>query len=102
MPLATLLLAASRLERAEVRALPSSHNGGVLERLISPTVPTKRPHIVMLLFDDFGWADAGWHRGYTIGGVHVPPTREVATPTLDALVRDGIEFDRHYVYAAAL
>ena len=45
------------------------------------------PHIVFLLVDDFGWADAGWHRpaGYA----------EVETPRMDELVRDGIELDRN-------
>jgi arylsulfatase B len=79
------------------QGLPRGHNDGTLERLVKPAA-VKRPHIWMLLFDDYGWANAGWHRDYTIGGVHVPATREVQTPTLDALVKDGIEFDRHYVY----
>ena len=37
-------------------------------------------HIVAILADDFGWADAGWHRpaGYA----------EVETPRMDELVRD--------------
>ena len=52
----------------------------------------------MILFDDYGWANAGWHRDYTIGGVVVPYTKEVQTPHLNALVKQGIEFDRHYVY----
>ena len=48
------------------------------------------PHIVMLLIDDFGWADASWHRpaGYA----------EVQTPNMDALVKSGIELDRNYVF----
>jgi len=59
----------------------------------------KQPHILMVLFDDYGWADAGWHRGYTApGGEHVPATPEVATPNLDALVKVGIDLNRHYVY----
>jgi hypothetical protein len=32
----------------------------------------------MLLVDDFGWANAGWHRG--------AGSPEVRTPTMDALV----------------
>ena len=42
----------------------------------------------MILSDDFGWADAGWHRpdGY----------KEISTPAMTALVREGIELDRHY------
>ena len=45
-----------------------------------------------------GWADAGFHRNYTIGGVTVPPTDEVQTPTLNALVDEGIHLFRNYVY----
>merc|ERR1740117_2631639 len=49
-----------------------------------------KPHIVMHLADDFGWANAGWHRpeGYA----------EVKTPSMDALVREGIELDQAYAY----
>ena len=41
----------------------SSHNGGWYhkEELKEPVAGT-RPHIMMVLFDDYGWADAGWHR----------------------------------------
>ncbi len=48
------------------------------------------PTIAFFLIDDFGWADAGWHRpsGY----------KEVQTPVMDGLVQEGIELDRNYVY----
>ena len=45
-----------------------------------------KPHIILHLADDFGWANAGWHRpddGYA----------EVQTPHMDALVKEGIELD---------
>jgi len=44
----------------------------------------------MILADDFGWANVGYHRN--------PPTNEVQTPNIDQLVKEGIELDRHYVY----
>lgn len=49
-----------------------------------------KPHIFMVLVDDFGFGDAGWHRpaGY----------QEVQTPTMNALVKEGIELNRHYVH----
>ena len=49
-------------------------------------VPGKKKHVIAILADDYGWADAGWHRaeGYT----------EVQTPYLDDLVKEGIELDR--------
>ena len=48
------------------------------------------PHILAILADDYGWADAGWHRpkGY----------KEVQTPNLDQLVANGIELNRHYAF----
>ena len=56
---------------------------------IQPAAGVK-PTIVMHLADDFGWANAGWHRpkGY----------QEVQTPSMDALVREGIELDQAYAF----
>ena len=48
------------------------------------------PHIVMMLVDDWGWANVGYHRN--------PPTREVVTPNIDRLVKQGLELNQHYVY----
>jgi arylsulfatase B len=47
-----------------------------------------RPHIVYALIDDFGWANAGWHRA--------SPDPETVTPNLDALVAEGVELNRFY------
>jgi len=38
--------------------LPEGHNGGVLERITEPAGGVK-PHIMFVLFDDYGWANAG-------------------------------------------
>ena len=45
----------------------------------------KLPNILHILLDDFGWADAGWHRpaGYT----------DIQTPNMLNLVREGVELD---------
>ena len=51
---------------------------------------TERPNILMILSDDFGWADAGWHRG--------PCEKDVVTPFMEQLVAQGVEFDRHYAF----
>ena len=45
----------------------------------------EKPHIVFLLVDDWGWANAGYHRN--------PPTKEVVTPNMDSLVKEGLELD---------
>jgi arylsulfatase I/J len=44
----------------------------------------------MVIVDDFGWAEVGYHRE--------TPTPEVVTPTIDALVKSGVELNRHYVH----
>lgn len=44
-----------------------------------------RPNILLIVADDLGWKDVGWHGG------------RYQTPHLDELVRTGIELDRHYV-----
>ena len=49
-----------------------------------------KPHILFMLVDDWGWANVGYHRD--------PPTREVDTPNMDSLVKEGLELDQHYVY----
>jgi arylsulfatase A-like enzyme len=48
------------------------------------TVPAK-PNILLIVADDLGWADVGWHDSH------------FRTPVLDDLVRNGVELDRHYV-----
>eukprot|EP00729_Bicosta_minor_P001083 gene1083-4901_t len=56
---------------------------------LSAGAPNK-PHIVMHLGDDYGWANAGWHRPAGFD--------EVQTPVMDALVKGGIELDQAYSY----
>ena len=50
----------------------------------------ERPHVVFLFCDNVGWSNVGYHRAR--------PTREVATPQIDGLVRTGVELDRMYTY----
>jgi arylsulfatase A-like enzyme len=44
-----------------------------------------RPNIVIIIADDLGWADVGYHNP------------EIQTPNLDNLVKQSVCFDRHYV-----
>jgi hypothetical protein len=69
----------------------------VTERITRPAAASGvQPHIVLVLLDDFGWAEAGWHRNTTLGNVTIPYTNEVQTPgTLlgfeqDFALEDGI------------
>lgn len=47
--------------------------------------PPAKPNILLLVADDLGWADVGWHGG------------PFQTPNLNRLVAGGVELDRHYV-----
>jgi len=49
------------------------------------TVKLQKPNILLVVADDLGWSDVGWHGGFS------------KTPTLDKLVREGLELDQHYV-----
>ena len=53
-------------------------------------VQDKPPHILFMMVDDWGWANVGYHRD--------PPTREVDTPNIDSLVKEGLELDQHYAF----
>ena len=44
-----------------------------------------KPNIVLLVLDDIGWADVGYHGS------------DFTTPTLDSLAKSGVELDRMYV-----
>lgn len=48
-----------------------------------------RPHVILVALDDYGWADS-WHRP--------AGSNESQIPTLDALVAEGIDLARHYVF----
>jgi len=58
--------------------------------IATPAVTKNKPHIVMMLVDDWGWANVGYHRD--------PPTKEVVTPNMDSLVTEGLELDQHYAF----
>ena len=60
--------------------------------MLAACAASRRPHIVAVIADDYGWNNIGYH--------HAKPSTfpEVRTPTLDALVGDGVELTRHYAY----
>ena len=52
--------------------------------------PAQKPHVLFILVDDLGHAELGYNRATA--------TKEVATPSINQLVQDGVKLDRHYVH----
>lgn len=52
---------------------------------LSATNQPPPPNILILIADDLGWNDVGWHDS------------PVRTPVMDALVAESVELDQHYV-----
>ncbi len=48
---------------------------------------SQMPHIVFMMIDDWGWADAGYHLD--------APSKEVVAPNIDTIVK---QLDQQYVY----
>ena len=59
-----------------------------------PLVDAGQPHIVVILADDFGWANFGVHRDAT----SPQAKKEAHTPNLDGLAKEGVLLDRHYSF----
>jgi len=55
-------------------------------RLIAAESKAKKPNVVLIVSDDMGWKDVGFHGS------------EIRTPNLDRLVAEGVELDRFYAY----
>ena len=49
-----------------------------------------RPHLMLIVADDFGYANLGLHS--------TDPAGARATPTLDSLARSGVQLSQHYVF----
>ena len=47
----------------------------------------QKPHIVMILADDLGWNDVGWHGS------------EIKTPNMDELVQKGLQFTEFHAHS---
>ena len=67
--------------------------GAWLATALATAKAPPHPHVVFLLVDDYGWANAGWHNDVESGG-----QREVQTPNMDRLVANGINLNQHYTF----
>ena len=54
--------------------------------LLLGAAASTKPNIVFFMADDLGWNNVGWHNP------------DMLTPHADALVKEGIELDRHYAF----
>lgn len=62
----------------------------VVISVLARATADKKPHIVFMMVDDWGWANAGYHRE--------TPTKDIQTPNIDSLVKQGLQLDQHYVF----
>ena len=49
-----------------------------------PVQAEERPNVIVIVADDLGWNDVGYHGG------------DIDTPSLDLLAREGMQLDRFY------
>lgn len=63
--------------------VPAMH--AAAEPLVAKHGETPRPNVVLIVADDLGWADVGWHKG------------TIQTPHLDRLAQGGTRLEAHYV-----
>ncbi|CAK9013922.1 Arylsulfatase B (ASB) (N-acetylgalactosamine-4-sulfatase) (G4S), partial [Durusdinium trenchii] len=59
-------------------------------------VEAGKPNILLVLVDDLGWGNLGFRAGDP--HKHATTKEEMVTPTIDALVEQGLLLNRHYTY----
>ena len=57
--------------------------------IVSVASSVKRPHILLIVADDLGWNDVGFHSANE--------STQVPTPNLDTLAKDGVTLNNYYV-----
>ena len=61
----------------------------VFTLLVSLQAANALPHIVVVMGDNIGWGNVGWHDSHT------------ETGSMNEIVSEGIELDRHYVHMSS-
>ena len=56
----------------------------ILYTWVTPAMGAEKPNIIVMVADDLGWADVGFHGG------------DIYTPSLDRLAAEGMELSRFY------
>ncbi|KAH9257805.1 hypothetical protein BASA81_003823 [Batrachochytrium salamandrivorans] len=64
----------------------------LLSGAITTSSLAARPHLVVLVADDFGYGNLGYHRA------DANTNKEVITPNLDSLASEGVKLERFYTY----
>ena len=57
----------------------------VVLSIVGAVTASERPHIVLMMADDLGWGDVGYHGG------------KIATPHIDQLSKRGVRLNQFYV-----
>lgn len=73
------------IKPAGARLLSISVLAGLIGQAAAAEQPAGRPNILIIVADDLGWADVGYHGA------------RIRTPNIDRLVATGVELDSHYV-----
>ncbi len=68
-----------------IKRLPVIFFASLLVAVAATSRAAERPNVLLIVADDLGWKDVGWHGG------------PFKTPVMDQLVREGLELDQHYV-----
>ena len=68
-----------------MKRIPIIFFAALLSVIATASQAAEKPNVLLIVADDQGWADIGYHNP------------EIRTPNLDRLAREGVELDCHYV-----
>ena len=65
-----------------------------ISALATPVKSSSPPHILLIVADDYGWNDIGYH---SIPNITCAEKKCIQTPTLDNLAASGVKMEQYYV-----